>query len=100
MYILFDGEKMTLIKTERLQLRLTNQQKDIINKAAQVKHTTMTNFILEKSYEAAVEVLTAQTIFSLTDEEWDNFCEALEAPPKSIPALRKLLTEKSIFDNE
>ena len=91
---------MTSTKSERLQLRLTNQQKDIIARAAQVKQTTMTNFILEKSYEAAVEVLSEQTIFSLTDEEWDNFCQALEAPPKPIPALRKLLSEKSVFDGK
>ena len=91
---------MTSTKSERLQLRLTNQQKDIIARAAQVKQTTMTNFILEKSYEAAVEVLSEQTLFSLTDEEWDNFCQALEAPPKPIPALRKLLSEKSVFDGK
>lgn len=91
---------MASTKSERLQLRLTNQQKDIIARAAQVKQTTMTNFILEKSYEAAVEILSEQTIFSLTDEEWDNFCQALEAPPKPIPALRKLLSEKSVFDGE
>lgn len=91
---------MTSAKTERLQLSLTSQQKEIINKAAQVKQTTMSNFILEKSYEAAVEVLTEQTMFSLSDEEWDTFCQALETTPKAIPALRKLLTEKSIFDGE
>ena len=50
-------------KSERLQLRLTTQQKDIIARAAQVKQTTMTNFILEKSYEAAVEILAEQTLF-------------------------------------
>lgn len=87
-------------KNERLQLRLTNQQKDIIARAAQVKQTTMTNFILEKSYQAAVEVLAEQTFFSLTDEQWENFCQVLDAPPKAIPALTKLLTEKSVFDSE
>ncbi len=50
--------------------------------------------------EAAIEVLSEQTLFSLTDEEWDNFCLVLEAPPKHIPALRKLLSEKSVFDGE
>ena len=66
---------MTSTKSERLQLRLTNQQKDIIARAAQVKQTTMSNFILEKSYEVAVKVLSEQTIFSLADEEWDNFAK-------------------------
>lgn len=36
--------------------------------------------------------------FSLSEERWQAFCEALDAPPKEIPALRKLLTEPSLFD--
>ena len=91
---------MTSTKNQRLQLRLTDRQKEIITRAAEVKQTTMTNFILEKSYEAAIEVLTEQTMFTLNDEQWDEFCEALSAPPKPIPALRKLLTEKGVFDGE
>ncbi len=83
-----------------LQLNLNSQQKDIIARAAILKQTTMTNFILEKSYEAAVTILAEQSLFSLSDEQWDAFCSALEAPPKDIPALRNLLTEKSIFDAE
>jgi uncharacterized protein (DUF1778 family) len=85
-------------KKERLQLRLTNQQKDIINRASQIKQTTMTNFILEQSYQAALNVLAEQTLFSLSDQGWNEFCQALEAPPKDIPSLRKLLTEPGIFD--
>ncbi len=91
---------MTHIKNQRLQLRLTDRQKEIITRAASVKQTTMTNFILDSSYEAAIEVLTKQTMFSLNDSQWNQFCEALSAPPKSIPALKKLLTEKSVFDGE
>ena len=53
-----------------------------------------------KESEAVIEVLSEQTLFSLTDEEWDNFCLVLEAPPKPIPALRKLFGEKSVFDGE
>ena len=87
-------------KNERLQLRLTTQQKEIIARAAQTKQTSMSNFILEESYQAALEILSSQTLFSLTDEQWENFCQALEAPPKPIPALKKLLTEKSVFEDE
>jgi predicted DNA-binding antitoxin AbrB/MazE fold protein len=34
----------------------------------------------------------------LSAEGWQQFCDALDAPPKNIPALRKLLTEPSVFD--
>lgn len=36
--------------------------------------------------------------FVLPPDRWQAFCEALDAPPRDIPALRKLLTEGSLFD--
>ena len=45
-----------------------------------------------------VESLGDHVLFSLTPDRWQSFCEALDAPPKEIPALRKLLTEASLFD--
>jgi predicted DNA-binding antitoxin AbrB/MazE fold protein len=40
-----------------------------------------------------------QTLFLLPPERWRAFCDALDAPPRDIPALRKLLTEASLFDD-
>jgi predicted DNA-binding antitoxin AbrB/MazE fold protein len=37
--------------------------------------------------------------FVLPPDRWQAFCDALDAPPKDIPALRKLLTEASLFDS-
>jgi predicted DNA-binding antitoxin AbrB/MazE fold protein len=39
-----------------------------------------------------------QVHFALPPERWRAFCEALDAPPRDIPALRKLLTEEGLFD--
>ena len=39
-----------------------------------------------------------QVQFVLPEDRWQAFCAALDAPPKEIPALRKLLTEPSLFD--
>jgi predicted DNA-binding antitoxin AbrB/MazE fold protein len=39
-----------------------------------------------------------QAHFALSPECWQAFCDALDAPPRDIPALRKLLTEASLFD--
>jgi predicted DNA-binding antitoxin AbrB/MazE fold protein len=39
-----------------------------------------------------------RTQFVLSEERWQQFCEALDAPAKEIPALKKLLTESSVFD--
>ncbi len=85
-------------KEERIYLRISSDQKEVLERAAQAKHTSLTNFVLENSYGAAQKILTEQTHFYLTEEEWQTFCNALDAPPKEIPALRKLLTRPSILD--
>jgi len=36
--------------------------------------------------------------FTLTADRWQAFCDALDAPPKELPALKKLLTAPSRFD--
>jgi len=40
-----------------------------------------------------------QAHFALPPDRWQAFCQALDAPPRDIPALRKLLTEGSLFDD-
>ena len=36
--------------------------------------------------------------FVLPPDRWQAFCDALDAPVREIPALRKLLTETSVLD--
>ena len=43
-------------------------------------------------------LMVEQAHFYLSPEKWDEFCAALDAPPKDLPALRKLLAEPSVFD--
>ena len=55
--------------------------------------------MVEHSLNAAQDVLADQVHFALSPERWDAFCAALDAPPKVIPALRKLLKKPSVFDD-
>ena len=40
-----------------------------------------------------------QSHYTLPPDRWQAFCDALDAPPRDLPALRKLLTEASLFDD-
>ena len=80
-------------KESNVQLRLRPAQKDLIARTAQVKQTTLNNFMVEHAFIAALEVLADQVHFSLSPERWDAFCAALDAPPKVIPALRENFEE-------
>jgi len=90
----------TPLKESKVQLRLRPGQKDLIARAAQIKQTTLTNFMVEHAFSAAQEVLADQVHFSLSPERWEAFCAAIDAPPKVIPSLRKLLKKPSVFDDD
>jgi uncharacterized protein (DUF1778 family) len=87
-------------KQTKVQLRLRPEQKAIIARAARLRQTTLSSFLLESAYRAAQQVLAEQVHFVLPPERWQAFCAALDAPPREIPALKKLLTEESIFDGQ
>lgn len=91
--------KSSRTRDERLQLRLTQKQKAIINQASQIRQMSMTSFILDQSYQAALDVVANQRLFSLSDQAWDQFCTALDAPPTELPRLKSLLSEPGIFDD-
>jgi uncharacterized protein (DUF1778 family) len=85
-------------KPVRLNIRVSEQQKRVISQAADLLNTTVSNFVLQTAYAHAHAVIGEQTQFRLSEDKWREFCEALDAPPKDIPELRKLLTEPSVFD--
>jgi predicted DNA-binding antitoxin AbrB/MazE fold protein len=39
-----------------------------------------------------------QLLFALPPDRWQRFCDALDEPPREIPALRKLMKEASSLD--
>jgi uncharacterized protein (DUF1778 family) len=85
-------------KEERLNIRASARQKEVIAKAARIEEKSISEFVLENAYQAAQEVLAEQTHFNLPEGQWEVFCAALDAPPKPIPALKALLTEPGVFD--
>lgn len=88
----------TKAKPTRLNIRATQHQKDVISRAARIKNTTVSDFVLKRAYQDAQDIVGEQTRFELPPSQWREFCKALDSPPRDIPELRKLLTEPSVFD--
>ena len=86
------------MRNTKVQLRMRPLQKQIISRAAELKQTTLTNFMVEHAFEAAQSILADQAHFYLSPEKWDEFIAALDSPPRDFPQLRQLLTEPSVFD--
>jgi uncharacterized protein (DUF1778 family) len=87
-----------LPKATKVQLRLRPDEKAVIARAAALRRTTLSKFMLENSYQLAQQVLADQVHFVLPADQWKAFCQALDAPPRAIPALKDLLTQPSVFD--
>jgi uncharacterized protein (DUF1778 family) len=85
-------------KEERLNIRLTPDEKAAITEAANLSKSTVSAFVLQHAYPAAQEVLMSQREFKLSDNNWEAFCAALDSPPRDIPRLRSLLTQPSPLD--
>jgi len=92
------GKMRADAKGTKVQLRLRAEQKEIISRAAKLRQTTLSNFMLENAYCAAQQLLAEQVHFVLPPERWQEFCRALDAPPRNIPTLKKLLSEASVLD--
>lgn len=85
-------------KPTRLNIRVSEHEKDVITKAAVRLNTTVSSFVLQRAYAEAQAVLADQSQFRLPEKQWREFCKALDAPPKDVPDLRELLTHPGIFD--
>jgi uncharacterized protein (DUF1778 family) len=87
-----------MAKTTKVQLRLRPDQKVLLGRAAELCQTSLSNFMLDHACQAAQEVLAEQVDIVMGQADWEAFCKALDAPPRHIPALKKLLTQASVFD--
>ena len=85
-------------KSEKLDLRLTRQAKRTLQTAAAASHRSVSEFVLESALQRADETLADRRLFTLNAKDWKAFVAALDASPRSLPRLERLLKEPGFFD--
>jgi uncharacterized protein (DUF1778 family) len=80
-------------RATRFSIRATAKQKDLIARVALRSNKTISEFVLENAIEAAERLDMDNANFVVSREKYEQFLAALDEPPKSIPALRKLFSE-------
>ena len=86
-------------KTATIKMRVDPFCKALIDKAAQIQHTDMSNFILRHAFEAAKQIVSDETQIGLSPKDYDVFCQILDNPPKeNIQKMNTLLHSKTILD--
>lgn len=84
-------------KAERIALRIAAREKLLLERAARVRRTTLSEFVLAASRDAAENVLAEQARFVIAPRRMAAFVAALDAAPRSIPGLKALFAQRSVF---
>lgn len=85
-------------KSEVVNIRVEQNQRDLIDAAASLCGKTRSAFILDAATNAAQEALLERRVFVLNEEQWNAFNAALDAPAKRNEKLAKLLATKSPWE--
>lgn len=87
----------TNTKTERINVRATSRQEQLLRRAAEVTDRSMTDFILEAASVEAERILADRRWFVADEEQWDEFVRLLDVPLASTSKLARLAARPSPF---
>ena len=80
-----------------LSVRVTSDERDILEAAASQANTNLSDFIRRKAVEAAeMEVLDGR-IVTIPAADWEKFEAWAKSPPKTLTGLRKLATSRPVW---
>jgi uncharacterized protein (DUF1778 family) len=85
-------------RSEKLDLRLTPEAKKTLNAAAAAASRSVSEFVLESALARAAETLPDRGRFNLDAERWKAFLAALDAPPRPLRRLSRLLKTPSVIE--
>ena len=84
----------TALRDQAVNIRASREQRNLIDRAAQVLGKSRSEFMLETSCRAAEDVLIDRTFFQLDDDAYARFSAMLDAPAAPSDELRNLLRRK------
>jgi uncharacterized protein (DUF1778 family) len=75
-------------RAERLEARISRNQKELFQRAADLQGRTLTDFVVLSAHEAAVRTIEEMQIIRLSAQDSRAFAEALLNPRKPNGRLR------------
>lgn len=80
---------MSALKKQRIDLRLTDDDKSIIEEAAAMSNQSITQFMVSSASERAAEVIEQHRRLILNEESWNRVMEAINNPPAPNNKLKR-----------
>ena len=72
---------MSAVKKQRIDLRLTDDDKSMIEEAAAISNQSVSQFMLNCASQRAAEVIEQNRRMILNEESWTRVMDALSNPP-------------------
>lgn len=80
-------------RAERVEARVTPEQKRLFERAAALEGRSLTDFLLASAQTAATEAISRHQVLKLTPEDQRAFVDALLNPPAPNKALRAAVAQ-------
>lgn len=85
-------------KDHPLSMRLPDADLAIIDRAAQMRGRSRTEFMRDAAVRAAEDTIMDTTLLRVSPEGFEMFVAALDAPGKAVPAMVELLKRPAPWD--
>jgi uncharacterized protein (DUF1778 family) len=82
-----------------VSVRVTANERDLLEAAAKNAHTNLSDFIRRKAIEAAELELMDRRVITIPVEDWEKFEAWVRSPPQDLPKLRKQLARKPVWED-
>lgn len=82
-----------------INIRVSQDAKDLIDRAAAAVGKTRTDFMLDAALASAREAVLDQAFIQVSDEQFQSFKEILDRPLSENAALQSLLSKKAPWEN-
>ena len=82
----------------KIQVRVSSSDKRVFERAATALGLTVSEFIRVSALEQADDTLADRRSFVLNRAKSMEFQAALDAAPRTLPRMQRLLTEPGFFD--
>jgi uncharacterized protein (DUF1778 family) len=79
------------IRDVTINIRAKQEQRDLIDHAAEIQGKSRSEFMLESAYQKAQDVLLDRCFFGVDAAKLAEFMAILDAPTTANPKLQKLL---------
>lgn len=84
-------------KDRRREFRLSAEDEQLIAEAAALSGVSFTGFVLHEALARAQEIIESHRTITLSEDAYERFLQALDAPPERNPALVELAKRAQRF---